>query len=59
MQRTSQISVLMAIFLSLLASCNLAVNDNQYTWAEKGDEKNLVVVKDMSQFNEIINGVTP
>lgn len=59
MQRTSQISVLMAIFLSLLVSCNQAGNGNQSKMADKGNEKNLVVVKDMSKFTEIINGDTP
>ncbi|GET31270.1 hypothetical protein PbJCM13498_01330 [Prolixibacter bellariivorans] len=59
MQRTSQISVLMAIFLSLLVSCNQAGNGNQSNMAGKGNEKNLVVVKDMSKFSEIINGDTP
>jgi len=59
MQRTSQISVLMAIFLSLLVSCDQAGNGNQSKMADKGNEKNLVVVKDMSKFTEIINGDTP
>ena len=59
MQRTSQISVLMVIFLSLMVSCNRAGNGNQSNMADKGNEKNLVVVKDMSKFTEIINGDTP
>ncbi|GET29359.1 hypothetical protein SD074_15610 [Prolixibacter sp. SD074] len=49
----------MAIFLSLLVSCKQAGNGNQSKMADKGNEKNLVIVKDMSKFTEIINGDTP